>query len=50
MEDVINQIEDRGRFLENIIDSSDIKFRNEILAIRRESIILRRYLFPQKKL
>ena len=50
MEDIIDQIEDRADFLEeNIIDSSDIKFRNEILAIRRESIILRRYLFPQKE-
>ena len=50
MEEIIDQIEDRADYLEeNIIDSSDIKFRNEILAIRRESIILRRYLFPQKE-
>ena len=50
MEEIIAQIEDRADYLEeNIIDSSDIKFRNEILAIRRESIILRRYLFPQKE-
>ena len=50
MEEIIAQIEDRADFLEeNIIDSSDIKFRNEILAIRREAIILRRYLFPQKE-
>ena len=50
MEDIIGQIEDRADFLEeNIIDSSDVKFRNEILSIRRESIILRRYLFPQKE-
>ncbi|MDZ7818871.1 MAG: zinc transporter ZntB [Aliarcobacter sp.] len=50
MEDIIDQIEDRADFLEeNIIDSSDIKFRNEILSIRRESIVLRRYLFPQKE-
>jgi zinc transporter len=50
MEDIIDQIEDRADYLEeNIIDSSDLKFRNEILAIRRESIILRRYLFPQKE-
>lgn len=50
MEDIIDQIEDRADFLEeNIIDSSDIKFRNEILSIRREAIILRRYLFPQKE-
>ncbi|MDY0051436.1 MAG: zinc transporter ZntB [Aliarcobacter sp.] len=50
MEDIIDQIEERTDFLEqNIIDSSDLKFRNEILAIRREAIILRRYLFPQKE-
>ncbi|MBP7769810.1 MAG: zinc transporter ZntB [Aliarcobacter sp.] len=50
MEDIIDNIDDRASFLEeNIIDSSDLKFRNEILAIRRESIILRRYLFPQKE-
>ena len=50
MEDIIDQIEDRADYLEeNIIDSSDVKFRNEILAIRREAIILRRYLFPQRE-
>jgi zinc transporter len=50
MEEILDQIEDRTDYLEeNIIDSSDIKFRNEILAIRRESIILRRYLFPQRE-
>jgi zinc transporter len=50
MEDVINQIEDRTNALEeNLIDSTDLKFRNEILSVRREIIILRRYLFPQKE-
>lgn len=50
MENVINQIEDRTDLLEeNLIDNIDTKFRNEILAIRRETIILRRYLFPQKE-
>ena len=50
MEDVINQIEDRTHFLEeNLMDSADLKFRNEILSIRRETIILRRYLSPQKE-
>ena len=50
MEDIIDNIEDRGDQLEeNIINSSDLKYRNEILAIRRESIVLRRYLFPQKE-
>ena len=34
MEDIIGQIEDRADFLEeNIIDSSDVKFRNEILSL-----------------
>ena len=32
-----------------MIDSTDLKFRNEILSVRREIIILRRYLFPQKE-
>lgn len=32
-----------------MIDNVNTKFRNEILAIRRETIILRRYLFPQKE-
>ena len=50
MEDIIDNIEDRADQLEeNIINSSDLKYRNEILAIRRESIVLRRYLFPQKE-
>lgn len=31
------------------MDSADLKFRNEILSIRRETIILRRYLSPQKE-
>lgn len=50
MEDIIGNIEDRADLLEeNIINSSDLKYRNEILSIRRESIIIRRYLFPQKE-
>lgn len=50
MQDVINQIGDRTHFLEeNLMDSADLKFRNEILSIRRETIILRRYLSPQKE-
>ena len=50
MEDIIDNIEDRADQLEeNIINSSDLKYRNEILAIRREYIVLRRYLFPQKE-
>ena len=50
MEGVIDELEDRTDSLEeNLIDLSDSKFRSELLAIRRETIILRRYLFPQKE-
>ena len=47
---VIDELEDRTDSLEeNLIDSNDSKFRSELMAIRRETIILRRYLFPQKE-
>ena len=50
MDSVIDQIQDRTDFLEeNLLDAADTKFRNEILAIRRETIILKRYLSPQKE-
>jgi zinc transporter len=50
MDNVIDEIEDRTDFLEeNLIDSVDTRYRNEILAIRRETIILKRYLYPQKE-
>ena len=50
MEDIIDNIEDRADQLEeNIINSSDLKYRNEILAIKRESIVLKRNLYPQKE-
>ncbi|MDD2895223.1 MAG: zinc transporter ZntB [Aliarcobacter sp.] len=50
MEGVIDELEDRTDSLEeNLIDSNDSEFRSELLAIRRETIILRRYLFPQKE-
>ncbi|MDD2886516.1 MAG: zinc transporter ZntB [Aliarcobacter sp.] len=50
MEGVIDELEDRTDSLEeDLIDLSDSKFRSELLAIRRETIILRRYLFPQKE-
>ena len=50
MDSVIDQIQDRTDFLEeNLLDTADTKFRNEILAIRRETIILKRYLSPQKE-
>ena len=49
-EDIIDNIDERTSYLEeNIIDSSDLRFRNEIISIRRESILLRRYLHPQKE-
>ena len=51
MDSVIDKIEDRADFLEeNIIESEhNTAFRTEILKIRRESIILKRYLTPQKE-
>ena len=50
MENVIGELEDRTDFLEeSLVDFGDSKFRSELLAIRRETIILRRYLFPQKE-
>lgn len=50
MEGVIDELEDRTDSLEeNLIDSNDSEFRSKLLAIRRETIILRRYLFPQKE-
>ncbi len=50
MENVIGELEDRTDFLEeSLIDLGNTKFRSELLAIRRETIILRRYLFPQKE-
>ncbi len=50
MEGVIDELEDRTDSLEeSLMDSSDSKFRSELMAIRRETIILRRYLFPQKE-
>ena len=50
MEGVIDELEDRTDSLEeNLIDSNDSEYRSELLAIRRETIILRRYLFPQKE-
>lgn len=50
MENVIGELEDRTDFLEeSMIDFGNTKFRSELLSIRRETIILRRYLFPQKE-
>lgn len=50
MDIVIDEIQDRTDLLEeNFIDSTNTEYRSEILAIRRETIILKRYLSPQKE-
>lgn len=50
MDTVIDEIQDRTDYLEeNLIESTDSIIRSEILAIRRETIILKRYLNPQKE-
>lgn len=50
MDMVIDEIQDRTDLLEeNFIDSTNTEYRSEILAIRRETIILKRYLSPQKE-
>lgn len=49
MDMVIDEIQDRTDLLEeNFIDSENTEYRSEILAIRRETIVLKRYLTPQK--
>ncbi|MDX4048193.1 zinc transporter ZntB [Aliarcobacter skirrowii] len=46
---VIDEIQDRTDYLEeNIMDMKKQDFRNKILNVRRETIILKRYLTPQK--
>ena len=50
MDDVIDQLQDRTDYLEeNIIDMKNQEFRTEILNVRRETIVLKRYLTPQKE-
>jgi zinc transporter len=50
MDNVIDEIQDRTDFLEeNLIDSTNTECRSEILSIRRETIVLKRYLTPQKE-
>ena len=50
MDDVIDQLQDRTDYLEeNIIDMKNQEFRAEILNVRRETIVLKRYLAPQKE-
>ncbi len=49
IDDVIDEIQDRTDYLEeNIINMKSQDFRNKILNVRRETIILKRYLTPQK--
>ncbi|MDX4035133.1 zinc transporter ZntB [Aliarcobacter skirrowii] len=49
IDDVIDEIQDRTDYLEeNIMDMKKQDFRNKILNVRRETIILKRYLTPQK--
>ncbi|MDX4067981.1 zinc transporter ZntB [Aliarcobacter skirrowii] len=46
---VIDEIQDRTDYLEeNIMDMKKQDFRTKILNVRRETIILKRYLTPQK--
>lgn len=50
MQGTIETIEDRlAQIEENIIDSSNPGLRNQLLEIRREAILLRRYLAPQRE-
>lgn len=50
MQGTIDDLEERaGLFEEEAIASSNYRLRNELLAIRRETIILRRYLSPQRE-
>ncbi|MFA5721144.1 MAG: zinc transporter ZntB, partial [Aliarcobacter sp.] len=49
IDDVIDEIQDRTDYLEeNIINMKSQDFRTKILNVRRETIILKRYLTPQK--
>ena len=49
IDDVIDEIQDRTDYLEeNIMDMKKQDFRTKILNVRRETIILKRYLTPQK--
>lgn len=50
MEGTIEAIEDHvARVEEDIVDSSRIELRQELAVIRREAIMLRRYLSPQRE-
>ncbi|MDX4062577.1 zinc transporter ZntB [Aliarcobacter skirrowii] len=49
IDDVIDEIQDRTDYLEeNIMDMKKQDFRTKILNVRRETIILKRYLTPQR--
>ncbi|PIW50694.1 MAG: zinc transporter ZntB [Zetaproteobacteria bacterium CG12_big_fil_rev_8_21_14_0_65_54_13] len=50
METVVEEMEDRSAQLEEaVIDSGNSILRSELSAIRRETIMLRRYLAPQRE-
>jgi len=50
MEDTIENIEDRlAELEERITDSGDYELRNTLSNVRREAIMLRRYLAPQRE-
>ncbi|NNJ63977.1 MAG: zinc transporter ZntB, partial [Xanthomonadales bacterium] len=48
--DVIDSLEDRAAALENsVMDEPEQKLRAELSSLRREAIMLRRYLAPQRE-
>lgn len=50
LQDTIDEIQDRADFIEeNIFESNGSKLRSQMLDIRKESVILKRYLFPQRE-
>lgn len=50
IDDFIEKIQDRADTLEeNLIINNNTEYRAEILSIRRETILLKRYLAPQKE-
>jgi len=50
MESVVEELEDRSAQMEEaVIDGGSNILRNELSAIRRETIMLRRYLSPQRE-
>lgn len=50
IEPVINELDENTDNLEeNIIEEPDIKLRTQIVRVRKEAILLRRYLAPQRE-